>query len=58
MGVIVNFNAGELTPKLRYRCDLDKYQNGAARLENFTVMPQGGLENRPGLERVPPPRCG
>lgn len=52
MGVIVNFNAGELTPKLRYRCDLDKYQNGAARLENFTVMPQGGLENRPGLEYI------
>ena len=52
MGVTLNFNAGELSPLLRYRCDIDTYSSGAVRLENFIVTPQGGIENRPGVAGI------
>jgi hypothetical protein len=42
------FNSGELSPKLYGRSDLDIYKNGCSRLENFFVLPQGGIERRPG----------
>ena len=48
-----SFNAGELGDLLRYRIDLSKYASGvAAPLENFWVLPYGGIENRPGTEFV------
>ena len=37
-----NFTAGELSPLLRAREDIQKYFNGAEKLENFIVKPQGG----------------
>lgn len=43
-----NFTAGEISPILRGRVDISRYQNGAARLKNFIVKPQGGIFARPG----------
>ena len=36
-----NFASGEIDPLLRARVDLNQYQNGAERLENVLVQPQG-----------------
>jgi hypothetical protein len=47
-----SFNAGELTPKLLGRSDLDKYHSGCATLLNFTVQPQGGATRRPGSQYI------
>lgn len=43
-----SFTAGELSPLLHARVDLAQYANGAAHLNNFIILPQGGLANRPG----------
>lgn len=42
------FTAGELTPNLHARVDFAKYQQGAERLKNMVVKPQGGASRRPG----------
>ena len=39
-----NFTAGEISPRLDSRIDLSKYQNGAKSIQNFTVLPHGGLQ--------------
>lgn len=44
------FTAGELSPWLVARCDLQAYQRGAARISNFRIQPYGGIELRPGTE--------
>lgn len=46
------FSAGELTPALHSRVDLEKYTQGAKTLKNFIVHPQGGASNRPGLRYI------
>lgn len=43
-----NFSAGEFSPKLDGRVDLQKYVQAAKKLENMTVQPQGGVSRRPG----------
>lgn len=43
-----NFTAGEVSPTLRGRVDITRYQNGAQTLKNFVVKPQGGIFARPG----------
>lgn len=43
-----NFTAGELTPRLYGRTDLEYYKNGCKTLENVYVYPQGGVNKRPG----------
>ena len=43
-----NFTAGELSPRLDGRTDLQKYFNGCKTLENFVVHPHGGASRRPG----------
>ena len=43
-----SFAAGELAPALAGRVDLAQYAVGARTIENFIVLPQGGLVNRPG----------
>jgi hypothetical protein len=48
LGYSPSFNSGELTPKLRYRVDLDKKYLGVETLENFLVKPQGAAMRRPG----------
>lgn len=47
-----SFTAGELSPELYSRRDLAKYQVGVRLLENFYVLPYGGVQNRPGLRFV------
>jgi hypothetical protein len=47
-----SFAAGELSPSLYARVDLDKYHIGAARMLNFFVDYRGGASNRPGTELV------
>jgi len=46
------FTAGELDPKLRARTDIGQYYNGAAKMRNVLVIPQGAAVRRPGLEYV------
>lgn len=45
-----NFTGGEISPEILMRPDLDVYQTGLAKCENFVVKPQGGVESRPGSE--------
>lgn len=43
-----NFTAGELSPRLRGRVDLSKYNNGCEQLLNMVVHPHGGASRRSG----------
>jgi hypothetical protein len=45
---IPSFNAGELSPYLEGRNDIAMYASGCRVLENFIVMPYGGVFRRPG----------
>lgn len=47
-----SFAAGELSPQLYARVDLDKFQVGAALLRNFFVDYRGGVSNRAGTEYI------
>lgn len=47
-----NFTAGEISPRLDSRIDLSKYQNGAKTIDNFVVLPHGGLQRRGGSKFV------
>lgn len=49
-----NFTAGELTPKLYGRGDIDRYHNGAEALENVIILVQGGVRSRYGLRYTAP----
>lgn len=44
------FNAGELSPYMDSRTDVEKYKSGCKRLENMVVLPYGGAYRRPGTE--------
>lgn len=43
-----NFNKGILSPFIEGRPDLAAYFNGASRMENFYILPEGGVTRRPG----------
>ena len=45
---VLGFTAGELSPWLACRFDLQAYQRGAARICNLMVMPYGGVRRRRG----------
>lgn len=47
-----SFTGGELSPSLRSRIDLNKFQVGLAKCLNFMVLPEGGVVNRPGFELI------
>jgi len=47
-----NFTSGEIDPLLRSRVDIKQYQNGASKLTNVLVQPQGGVKRRPGLKHI------
>ena len=47
-----NFTAGEISPRLFARVDIEKYSAGAAAVENMIVLPHGGLARRPGTHFV------
>ncbi|WP_414488455.1 hypothetical protein [Stenotrophomonas maltophilia] len=53
-----NFTAGELSERLAGRTDIDRYQNGAKRLENVFVLVQGGVIGRYGLRFTQPAKHG
>ena len=46
--IVTNFQAGELSPRIEGRIDLQKYSSGAQTLQNMLVFPQGGITRRPG----------
>ena len=48
--LISSFNAGELSPYLETRTNLEKYRNGCKVLENFLLTPYGPANRRAGLE--------
>ena len=50
--IVLGFTAGELSPWLDARIDLQAYQRGAGRLCNFTVLPYGGIKRRRGTRAV------
>jgi len=45
-----SFNAGELSPYMDARLDVEKYRNGCKTLENFIILPYGGVIRRGGTE--------
>ena len=45
-----NFTSGEISPFVKGRVDIDRYNNGVAFLENFIVYPQGGITRRTGTK--------
>lgn len=47
-----SFTSGEVGEYLDAREDLDIYQTGAKTIENFFVLPQGGLLRRTGFEYI------
>jgi hypothetical protein len=50
--LITNFSAGELAETLFGRVDLGQYYNGVSHLENFDVIPTGGISRRHGFKRI------
>lgn len=50
--LLTNFSKGELSPRLEGRPDLAAYFEGAASIENFVLLRQGGLDRRVGTRFV------
>ena len=50
--LITNFASGELSQNLNGRVDIQPYYQGAARIENFEIIPTGGIKRRVGIQRV------
>ena len=50
--ILTNFTAGELSPNMYGRTDIEKYYNGCMTMENFLVLPQWGAYRRPGSRYV------
>lgn len=49
---LVGFNAGEWSPKMDARIDLDKYTLACLQLQNFTLLPYGGAVRRAGTQFI------
>lgn len=47
-----NFTAGELSPRVRSRIDIAKYNNGLKAAENLEILIHGGARGRPGSRYV------
>lgn len=47
-----NFNAGELSPKIDFRGDVDKYHSGCITMENVVPLVEGGAFRMPGTKYV------
>lgn len=50
--VLLNVSGGEISPEMYARIDLPIYQRGNQRIQNYIVLPQGGLQYRPGFKHV------
>lgn len=48
--VISDFTRGELSPRMEGRSDSPVFFQGVSELQNFIVLPQGGVEKRPGTK--------
>lgn len=51
-GLQTNFTAGEISPAMLGRSDISRYQNGAEKVRNMIVRPQGGVARRPGTRYI------
>jgi len=49
---ILSFNAGELSPQIDARIDIEKYSSGCRNLENFIPRVYGSAERRPGTKYI------
>ncbi|ENT9569143.1 hypothetical protein ACFA6N_002425 [Salmonella enterica] len=49
-----NFTAGELSPRLAGRVDIERYANGAKRIENAVCLVHGGVKRRNGTRLIAP----
>lgn len=47
-----SFNGGEFSPRMLGRTDLEKYRAAARLIQNFNIIPQGGLVRRSGTRYV------
>lgn len=45
-----SFNAGEVSPLIDARTSLEKYRSACRTLENFQILPYGGVMRRPGTQ--------
>ncbi|GAG13465.1 unnamed protein product, partial [marine sediment metagenome] len=54
-----NYTAGEQSPYMDGREDVNKYHNGASKMINATVLPHGGFVKRSGTEYIStaPSKC-
>ena len=50
--IYTHFNTGEISDRLKGRVDLEKYKHGCEVLENFIVLPEGGVTRRSGTHYV------
>lgn len=50
--IITNFTAGELSPRVLARVDVERYANGCETVKNMIVLPHGGAKRRGGLHWV------
>jgi hypothetical protein len=50
--VITSFSAGEITPRLYGRTDVEQFYDGCRVIENMFVKPQGPAQKRPGTYYV------
>jgi hypothetical protein len=49
---VLSFNAGELSPQIDARSDIDKYQSGCRTLQNMIPRIYGTAERRPGTKYI------
>ena len=49
---ITTFASGELSPNLKGRVDLPQYFSGAQKIQNFEIIPTGGIMRRKGFKRL------
>ena len=49
-----DFSAGEISPRIHGRLELDQYKSGCKSLKNMIPLPTGGVINRPGTEYIVP----
>ena len=50
--LFTNFASGELSPQLNGRIDIQQYYQGVAKMENFEIVPTGGINRRVGSRRL------
>lgn len=50
--VRTTFNGGEVAPELQWRTDLQRFQNGCRRVQNFMLRPSGAAQRRPGTRYI------